>query len=73
MPTSNYAVTGLTCEHCVRAVTGELEKLPGVTSVIVGLIPGGTSHVTVTSDTPLPEDSVAGALDEAGDYHLARL
>ena len=25
-----YTVTGMTCDHCVQAVTGELSKLPGV-------------------------------------------
>lgn len=24
MPSANYQVTGMTCEHCVRAVTAEL-------------------------------------------------
>jgi copper chaperone CopZ len=55
----------------VRAVSGELARLAGVSEVNVGLVPGGESAVTVTSDTPLTRDAVAGALDEAGDYHLA--
>ncbi|HUY51893.1 MAG TPA: heavy-metal-associated domain-containing protein [Streptosporangiaceae bacterium] len=71
MATATYAVTGMTCEHCVRAVTEELTRLAGVSEVNVGLVPGGESAVTVTSDTPLTRESVAGALDEAGDYHLA--
>ena len=71
MTTTTYAVTGMTCEHCVHAVTGELEQLGGVSRVSVDLVPGGKSTVTVTSDAPLPEQAVAAALDEAGDYHLA--
>jgi len=43
----------------------------GVTEVLVDLAAGGTSTVTVTSDAPLSSEQVAGALDEAGDYHLA--
>jgi copper chaperone len=66
-----YAVTGMTCEHCVRAVTEELASLHGVTRVTVDLVPGGESKVTVTSDAPLPEQAIAAALDEAGGYHLA--
>ncbi len=71
MATTTYAVTGMTCEHCVHAVIGELKLLDGVSSVTVDLVPGGRSRVTVTSDAPLTEQAVATALDEAGDYHLA--
>ena len=38
----------------------------------VDLVPGGLSVVTVTSDAPLAPGEVAAALDEAGDYRLAR-
>jgi copper chaperone CopZ len=65
--TNTYAVTGMTCEHCVRAVTGGLTALPGVADVRVDL---GTGAVTVTSDAPLPDHAVRAALDEAG-YELA--
>ena len=71
MATTTYAVTGMTCEHCVHAVTEELNLLDGVSAVTVALVPGGQSKVTVTSDAPLAGQAVAGALDEAGDYHLA--
>jgi copper chaperone len=71
MTAMTYAVTGMTCEHCVRAVTEELARLGGVTEVTVELAPGGESKVTVTSDAPLPEEAVSAALDEAGDYRLA--
>ena len=73
MTATTYAVTGMTCEHCVHAVTEELTRLGGVTGVTVELNPGGQSAVTVTSDTPLPADAVSAALDEAGDYQLAEL
>jgi copper chaperone CopZ len=71
MTATTYAVTGMTCEHCVRAVTGELAMLGGVTEVKVELVPGGESAVTVTSDGPLDEQAVSAALDDAGDYRLA--
>ena len=71
MATTTYQVTGMTCAHCVHAVTGELTGLPGVTEVSVDLVAGGESKVTVTSDAPLATEAVAGALDEAGDYRLA--
>jgi copper chaperone len=72
MATTTYTVTGLTCEHCVRAVTAELSGLDGVSGVSVALTPGGKSAVTVTSAAPLPRQAVAAALDEAGDYRLAQ-
>jgi len=69
--TQRYHVTGMTCQHCVRAVTGELTGLGGGSSVEVGLVPGGESLVTVASESPLSEEMIAAALDEAGDYRLA--
>jgi len=70
MTTTTYAVTGMTCEHCVRAVTSELTDLDGVADVAVELVPGGESRLTVTSTDPLPEVTVVAALDEAGGYAL---
>ena len=66
MSTSTYAVTGMTCEHCVNAVTEELHSLPGVTDVTVDLVAGGTSSVTLTADAEPARDAVAAAVDEAG-------
>ncbi len=72
MATMTYPVTGMTCEHCVRAVRDELGGLDGVRAVTVDLVPGGTSQVTVTGAPDLPtRAAVAAALDEAGDYPLA--
>ena len=64
---STYDVTGMTCDHCARAVRQEVGALPGVTEVHVEV---ATGDVTVTSDRPLARDEVAGAVDEAG-YQLA--
>ena len=61
--TETYSVTGMTCDHCVRAVTTELVLLPGVRSVDVDLAEGA---VTVTSDGPLDLEQVREAVDEAG-------
>jgi len=66
-----FAVTGMTCEHCVHAVETEVGALPGVTAVAVDLDAGGTSTVRVTGAAELATEQVAAALDEAGDYHLA--
>jgi copper chaperone len=71
MTAMTYQVTGLTCEHCVRAVTIEIQDLDGVNTVTVELVPGGDSAVTVVSDVPLTTQQLKTALYEAGDYHLA--
>lgn len=63
-----YQVSGMTCNHCVHAVTTELSALPGVTGVAVDLEAG---MVDVESIEPLDEDTVAAAIDEAG-YTLVR-
>ena len=65
--TSRFQVEGMTCDHCVMAVTRELTALPGVQNVQVSLAGG---HVTVTHDRPLDQQQVAAAVDEAG-YQLA--
>jgi copper chaperone CopZ len=71
MQSATYKVTGMTCDHCARAVTEELASLDGVTDVVVELVPGGVSAVTVSSEVQPSGDAVAAALDEAGEYHLA--
>ncbi len=64
--TTVYHISGMTCEHCVRAVQEELGALAGVQAVDVELVTGGTSAVTVTSSMALSEQQVSAAVDEAG-------
>jgi copper chaperone CopZ len=66
MSSHEYRVTGMTCAHCVRAVTEEVAALPGVTAVEVEL---ATGRLTVVGDAD--DAAVAAAVDEAG-YALAR-
>ena len=69
--TTTLPVNGMTCGHCVQAVTQELTALQGVQDVAVELVPNGTSRVTVTSATPLDDAAVRAAIDEAG-YDVTR-
>jgi copper chaperone CopZ len=69
MTRTTYPVSGMTCAHCVAAVTEEISRLDGVTAVDVELVAGGDSRVTVTSQAPLPAEAVREAVDEAG-YRL---
>lgn len=63
MASSTFTVVGMTCDHCVRSVRSELEKLDGVTSVDVDLASG---QVTVHSAAPVDDGVVSAAVDEAG-------
>jgi copper chaperone CopZ len=67
--TQTFDITGMTCGHCVAAVTAELTQLAGVRQVDVDLVAGGISTVYVVSSTPLGESEVRVAVDEAG-YEL---
>ena len=69
--TMTLPVVGMTCGHCVQAVTQELTALDGVQDVAVELVPGGDTLVTVTSAAPLDDAAVRAAIDEAG-YDIAR-
>jgi copper ion binding protein len=64
--TATYRVSGMTCEHCVQAVSHEVGALRGVDKVDVDLASG---VVTVTSQHALDTDAVRAAVDEAG-YQL---
>lgn len=68
--TMTYGVTGMTCDHCVKAVAEEVSALDGVTSVQIDLVADGVTQVSVTSAEPLERGRVAEAVDEAG-YELA--
>ncbi|MEI7778675.1 MAG: heavy metal-associated domain-containing protein [Actinomycetes bacterium] len=70
MSTIDLRVSGMTCEHCVSAVTKEFTAVPGVTAVSVDLVADGVSTVHVTSDSALADSAIAAALEEAG-YELA--
>ena len=71
MHPNTFSATGLTCGHCVGAVTEEIQAIDGVTDVHIDLVKNGASAITVTANAPITNEQVAAALDEAGDYHLA--
>lgn len=64
---ATYTVVGMSCDHCVNAVTEEVSRIAGVDEVAVDL---PTGVVTVTSAAPLTETDVRAAIEEAG-YELA--
>ncbi len=66
MQTITYSVPGMTCEHCRRAITDEVGRVPGVTSVDVDL---DAKRVAVDG-AAFSDDAVRAAIDEAG-YDVA--
>jgi copper chaperone CopZ len=64
--TTNFSVAGMTCGHCVTAVSDAISALPGVVSVSVDLAPGALSRVTTSSIDALPPAELEAAVDEAG-------
>jgi copper chaperone len=64
---AEYRVQGMTCQHCVDAVTAEVVALPGVTGIDIDLASGALS---VHSAPEVSRAQVAAAVDEAG-YVLA--
>ena len=47
METRSYSIEGMTCAHCVAAITSEVELVPGISNVLVGL---DSKVMTVTGD-----------------------
>lgn len=61
-------VKGMSCEHCVAAVTKALLALPGVSQVQVDL-PSG--RVTFETAQTLSQEEIAQAIKAAG-YEMVR-
>jgi len=70
MTNKTVQVDGMTCDHCVRAVTEEISKISGVTSVSVDLHANAISPVTIASDQEVSDADIAEAVEEAG-YTIA--
>ena len=62
MATKNYTVTGMTCQHCVNAVTEEVSAVAGIEDLNVNLADG---RLSVTGEGFTDADIVA-AVEEAG-------
>lgn len=53
----------MTCGHCEQAVSTELSKIIGVTSVTVDL---ESKQVVLSSESPVDWKAIVDAVDEAG-------
>jgi copper chaperone len=57
-----YRVDGMSCEHCVVAVTGEVGDVAGVQGVDVDL----KTKLVRVSGAGIDDSAVVAAIDEAG-------
>ena len=64
MSTATYTVAGMTCGHCVNAVSEEVSQIAGVIDTTVDLATGG---LTIISDHEIDDAAVRAAVEEAGD------
>lgn len=62
MSVRTYTVEGMSCDHCVKAITSEVTQLAGVEAVAVDL---ANRTVSVSGDG-VDDAAVAAAIDEAG-------
>jgi copper chaperone len=62
MASRTYSVDGMSCLHCVNAITGEVTKVGGIANVAVDLA-GKT--VTVSGES-VDDSAIRAAIDEAG-------
>lgn len=63
MHTTQIHVTGMTCGHCVHSVSEELNKIEGVLDTSVDL---ETGLVTINSQSPIVDEILQKAVNEAG-------
>ena len=57
-------IDGMSCEHCVRAVSGALQEVPGVEAVVEVSLDRGEALIEGSAETALLIEAV-----EAEGYH----
>ena len=67
MSLSVITVTGMSCEHCEKAVRAEISAIPGVSRVDVDLASG---EVKIRAESAPQMTALRAAVEEAG-YQLA--
>jgi copper ion binding protein len=68
MEQKTLKVTGMSCEHCVKAVSNALKALPGLDNIQVDLKNGTASFGYDPAQTPL--ETIKAAIVEEG-YEVA--
>ncbi len=70
MKTTRLKVSGMTCEHCVRAVEGALRNQPGVRNATVHL-ENGAAEVEFEESSVAPEQLIAAVREEGYEATVA--
>jgi copper ion binding protein len=68
--TERFQVPGVSCQHCVNAITKEVSALLGVQRVQVAL---DTKTVTVEHADQVATEAIIAAINEAGYDEVTRL
>lgn len=63
MISDQFRVPGISCQHCVNAITKAVSALPGVRQVVVNL---GDKSVRVDHDRQVTADDLIRAINDAG-------
>lgn len=58
-----FRVPSMSCQHCVNAITSEVQGVHGVQNVKIDL---NTKRVSVQTDERVPVEAVVAAIKEAG-------
>jgi copper chaperone len=66
----NIKVAGMTCDHCVKAITEELSKISGVTGVSIELNTDAPTPVNIVANIDISDADITAAVEEAG-YTIA--
>ncbi len=61
--TKEFTVPTMSCQHCVNAITKEVQGVQGVQNVKVDL---GTKRVSVQASDNVSTDTIVQAINEAG-------
>lgn len=63
MKTESFNVPGISCQHCVNAITNEVSPIEGVKNVVVDL---ASKTVQVESSEAVSRETLSAAIVEAG-------
>jgi len=70
MITERFQVPGVSCQHCINAITSEVTAIPGVQQVQVAL---DSKVVTVAHAEQVSADQIVAAIVEAGYDEVAQI
>ena len=72
MKSTIYTISGMTCDHCARAIKASVSTVDGVVGVAVEIVSEGESGLIFKhkDDVELDRSEIEAAIQRAGDYRL---